>query len=179
MKRINTETGLLFKRGDTRPQDEKIFSAYRTTYIKKDGYFQEQWLSPDTASRKKTYDNNWRKANPDKNNAYQKKFRHIRPNDSRKIKAKYRKENRDKENARNAKRRAAKIQRTPNWLTKAQIQEIEDFYVIAKMFQMYTGEMYHVDHIVPLRGKKISGLHVPWNLQVLQAKENIKKHNKF
>lgn len=86
--------------------------------------------------------------------------------------------NANKRRALNAKRHASKLLRTPHWLTPEQLQEIEDFYVIAKAFKLYTGQEYHVDHIIPLRGDRVSGLHVPWNLQILTAKENLSKHNK-
>ena len=80
--------------------------------------------------------------------------------------------------ARTRKRQAAKLQRTPNWLSTFQLKQMADTYAIAAKLTGITGELYHVDHIVPLQGKKVSGLHVPWNLQVIPAKDNLAKSNK-
>ncbi len=81
--------------------------------------------------------------------------------------------------ARASKRRAMKSKAVPKWLTEDEHQEIKDLYEIARMFKLYTGQEYHVDHIVPLQGKNVCGLHVPWNLQVIPAKENLSKSNKL
>lgn len=66
----------------------------------------------------------------------------------------------------------------PLWLNKHQLQEIENFYWLAKDLAAVSGQTYHVDHIVPLQGKTVCGLHVPWNLQVLPSDVNISKSNK-
>ena len=81
--------------------------------------------------------------------------------------------------ARSAKRRAYKLKATPAWLTKEQAHEIQNFYWLAQDLRAVTGEEYHVDHIVPLNGKNICGLHVPWNLQVLPADINLSKGNRY
>ena len=91
----------------------------------------------------------------------------------------YRKNNPEKFTALNAKRRAIKLKATPEWLTKEHLEEIEELFLCARIFKLYTGQEYHVDHIVPLQGKNVCGLHVPWNLQVIPAKENLSKSNKI
>jgi hypothetical protein len=75
--------------------------------------------------------------------------------------------------------RAAKLQRTPVWLTDFDKLKIKCLYSVAAMLTRENKEPWHVDHVLPLQGKLISGLHVPSNMRVLRGKENISKHNKF
>lgn len=93
--------------------------------------------------------------------------------------AAYNRRNKDKNAARVAAYNAAKNQRSPSWLTPEHEQEIARAYTHARDCAIVTGEPYEVDHIVPLRGTTVSGLHVPWNLQVLPADVNRGKAASF
>jgi 5-methylcytosine-specific restriction endonuclease McrA len=81
--------------------------------------------------------------------------------------------------AKRARRRASMSNSTPNWLTDIQKAQISEFYEIATALETQTGIKHHVDHIVPLKANGISGLHVPWNLQILTANENLSKGNRY
>ena len=89
------------------------------------------------------------------------------------------KENLDKKCSYENKRRAMKLNATPSWLSKEQEAEIQDIYEMAKELEKVFPWKQHVDHIAPLKGKTVCGLHVPWNLQILSVTENLKKGNRF
>jgi len=109
-----------------------------------------------------------------KKNAYRKNLEIIKP----KV-ALYKRNNRAKFNERNAKRRSFKLQRTPSWLTQDHYKAISEFYIEAKVREKETGIKFHVDHIIPLLGETVCGLHVPWNLQVITAYDNLVKGNRL
>lgn len=67
-------------------------------------------------------------------------------------------------------------QATPEWVDGKAIAEI---YRDAARIQQETGVEHHVDHIEPLNGTHSCGLHVPWNLQIIPATENLKKGNRI
>ena len=75
------------------------------------------------------------------------------------------------------KRRRAKEKRaTPPWARSGEIwQQIRAIYKQAKYLTATTGEQHDVDHIVPLDGKIVCGLNVPWNMQVLHWLPNARK----
>ena len=105
----------------------------------------------------------WAKRNPDKVRAI-----HLKRN----------RENPARRNLWTANYRSAKDARQPPWLNAGHLFEMESIYNYCAALRS-AGLDYHVDHIVPLRGDNVSGLHVPWNLQVITGAENMSKGNRF
>lgn len=143
-------------------------------------------------ARVKREQEEWRKANKEylsqKNKEYRssergKQIRQQSYERNREQKRKYdknRRQNvpgvREKYNATSAKYRAAKLKATPLWFEK---EKVELLYVQSKLLTESTGTKHNVDHIVPLQGELVCGLHCLDNLQVIPALDNISKSNSF
>ncbi len=85
-------------------------------------------------------------------------------------------DNKPRIRAAKAKYHACKLQSTPNW---SELDKIKVVYEKAQWLESLTGLKYHVDHIVPLQGKNVCGLHCWENLQILEAGLNIGKGNRY
>lgn len=152
----------------------------------------EAWCSPERVAKQRKSCQDWRssvngqeyfkqrcKEDWQQNKSYyQEKNRAYYQTGKAKAKRKrYRQENAGLLNYHTAKRHAQKLQATPPWLTKEQKAEIRAIYVECRRLQEETGVAHNVDHIHPLQGATVCGLHVPWNLQILTQVENCAKHN--
>lgn len=143
---------------------EKRLAQMKERYVEKKEYIS-------------AYTKQWAIKNKEKRKEQSKVYREANKEFIRKRNQEYASSNKEKLASKRAMRRAAIDQRTPQWLNAEQVKDIQSFYEVTSAFKIYTGQPYEVDHIVPLQGKTVSGLHVPWNLQVLTESENRKKHN--
>ena len=118
----------------------------------------------------------WREANPEKVYAYDKQWQETNKDKKSKNYKNWQQNNRGTVNAYNAKRRALEKSSTPSW---ADLEAIKSLYNVAQYFDWISGGFvkHHVDHIVPLKGKTVCGLHVENNLQILIDKDNLRKSN--
>ena len=81
--------------------------------------------------------------------------------------------------ARTQKYHASKQNRIPSWLGDDELWIIEQAYELAALRTKLFGFSWHVDHVIPLQGKLVSGLHTPYNLQVIPGRDNMSKSNRF
>jgi hypothetical protein len=119
-------------------------------------------------------------ANQDKFRRQNAAYYHTRYRDRRLIAAKkWVAENRGKSNAIKKAYKVAKARACPAWLTEDEHWMMYEAYELAHLRSELLGYVWHVDHIIPLQGRTVSGLHVPWNLQVIPGVDNMSKSNKF
>ena len=122
------------------------------------------------------YANNWRNRNRDAVNNYAKEYRKNNPEKFLESQKKFVLKNAARRSENERARQARKTQAMPVWLTKEHLSSIRSIYKQAADWSKKLGKKMHVDHIVPIKGKQVCGLHVPWNLQILAQSENCVKH---
>jgi hypothetical protein len=121
----------------------------------------------------------WREANPEKCAATQLIWQQSNREKVNAYSREWRNNNRHVMNDLKAKRRADTLARTPKWLSSDEKWMLREVYALAALRAKTTGLPWHVDHIIPLRGEKVSGLHTPYNLQVILAAANIQKGARY
>lgn len=180
VKRLSTAGGGNARRwaAKTPEQLAKIYAA-RKSYYKKT-------TEARLAEKKKSYeklkqDVDWCAARRKKTNTYRAAFGRAPENSNPEVQRRYKQtaKGKAKVRAHDAKRHAAKMKRTPAWLTQDDFWMIEQAYELATLRTKMFGFVWHVDHAIPLQGKSVSGLHVPTNLQVIPWLDNVKKANKY
>lgn len=144
----------------------------------------EKWAARDKA---------WREANPEREKERGKEWRQknkeiasrksiewakANPEKRKDILKTWKINNPEKYRQNNSRTRLKKHCATPKWLTKEHRKQINEIYLLAVKLSVETGTEHQVDHIIPLSGKRVRGLHVPWNLRVIPAKDNRLKSNK-
>ena len=118
----------------------------------------------------------WQRTNRDKIAKNTAKYRSSNREKVRSYNRQWIRDNPDKANAATAARRARIKGATPPW---ADLSAIKAFYRHAARLTRITGDFYEVDHIVPIAGRNVCGLHVHWNLRVVKRSVNRQKSNRL
>lgn len=158
------ETKECTKCGEVKPLSEFYKRSDRPSY------------RPDCKQCQRTKSSRYRKENGNEVNARRRAHYAETAEDQRARRNRWARNNSGTVLAANARRKQSQRQRTVSW---ANDQLIAAYYKEAKRLEELTGIQFHVDHIIPLQGELVSGLHVETNLQLLPAHENIGKSNSF
>ena len=137
--------------------------------------YKAEWQQKNADACKAKWDE-WRRANLDKCRARSAKQRRERAENLRADQARWHEAHPGVKAAWGSGRRRSLEDRTPSPLTERDRREIERCYATAASYRYVLGEDFHVDYVIPLRGRKASGLHVPWNLRIVRATDSLRKH---
>lgn len=155
----------------------KALEEYNKSLSSKDGY-QSKCRKCCKLHRKENKDRiskvnkTWRAVNKDRHKELTDTWRDSNKEEYTRYQREWRENNRGRRASYIAKYRAQKLKATPEWLSDEQELEIKRIYGNCPID-------CHVDHIVPLQSNNVCGLHVPWNLQILEAKDNLSKGNRL
>lgn len=158
---------------------KKLYERARYYRKRKEILEQKKAYYKKNTEEKKQYNKLYQEKNREKLASYNRNLYQKQKAERLQSAKKYRKENSAKINALAMNRIARKKQATPKWMTKQDFADIAEFYKIAKELQWLSEEPLHVDHIIPLKGKNVCGLHIAANLQILPASMNIRKGNRL
>ena len=136
-------------------------------------YNAKWWTNPENKKKEKERRKTYRIENKERISAYMKKWREDNKEKAAALSFKWRSENREKylahvKNCTIIRRRLISAQKIARFYSKQ----------TALIYQERPKGMV-IDHIIPLRGSQVTGLHVPWNLQYLTPFENGRKGNAF
>ncbi len=167
--------------GEEKPENEFGFyaPAKRRRRCRQCCYaVKHEWYARDPAARERIAEQHreWRAANPEKSRARNRRSVAARHPEVRAYHRAYHAAHPEYAATSNANRRS-RLARATLPLSEAHRDLMALIYAEAAEATRVTGVPHHVDHVVPLRGRAVSGLHVPWNLQVLPWRDNLRKGN--
>lgn len=169
-------------------QKNKNDPEYKARYQERNSAYREE-----NKERSAEYTKSWVAANKERVKAIKAKSKaKLREETNRKLREKsaatpgwqndravrWRKNNPDKARAALQKRRKAVVQATPVWFGELDNFVFAEANKLAVLRERVTGVKWHVDHVLPLRGKRVCGLHTWSNVAVIPALENIRKGNR-
>lgn len=136
-------------------------------------YFEK---NPEAKEKRRQYIKKWLSENKER---YYKKCREYVKKNPEKT-TEYKKRWADKNKAYRAlqwMKRSEKLKKaTPSWVDDERIKtKIKEREAMTRL----TGILHHVDHVIPIQGENVCGLHVAENMRVIPARDNLAKRNKY